>query len=129
MAVCDTAQPPALTAAGNLSGKNKEVEQNPEAAEDAAGSAGTAGGGTGSRDRQRQKSSRAGTSPKPEMPHQRNGHTCFVWDPRDEVLAACGGGASSTLAGGKRGDTTSSGRGEVRQRNALRRSGGFGGRA
>lgn len=115
MAVCDTAQPPALAAGGNPSGERKELEQTRKAAEDAAGSGGTAGAAgeeTSNHNRQQQRHSRART-PMPEMPHQRNGHTCFVWDPRDEVLAACGS-ASSALAGGKRGDTTS-GRVEVRQ--------------
>lgn len=32
------------------------------------------------------------------MPHQRNGHTCFVWDPREAALAA---GSPNSSSGGR----------------------------
>ncbi|CAM9261332.1 unnamed protein product [Ectocarpus fasciculatus] len=38
------------------------------------------------------------------MPHQRHGHTCFVWDPRQAALACNGGGDGAEARNGDDGD-------------------------
>lgn len=115
MAVCDTAPPPPNTAVGRPERESEAVEKSVE--KSVAGTKGGAAGGeaTPNNLQQREKYFRA-AAPMSEMPHQRNGHTCFVWDPRDEALAACGGGgggsgaASSVASAACKRDGTTGGR-------------------
>lgn len=79
-----TRTPPPTSSAGN-NNSNTAGSDNNRAVNKGPAGVGSSGGGGGS--------SRGNASAHPGaamgvMPHQRHGHTCFVWDPRDPVLTS-----------------------------------------